>query len=247
MPAEGAERNRIKPPSLAEGGCFMAEKRAIVFANGEINDLEAVRGLIESDDFLVAADGGYHHMQALGLRPGLIVGDMDSLSKEETERLQAEGVQIELHPKDKNETDLELALQWAARAGYPIIVVVGALGGRLDQTLGNVCLLAQPGLDDLQVRLLDGNTEAFLIHGRAEIRGDIGDIVSLLPLFGPAVGVLTAGLRYPLHRETLYPERTRGISNVLERPVAQVELSAGNLLCIHIRRAPVQDLAERRE
>jgi thiamine pyrophosphokinase len=106
----------------------------------------------------------------------------------------------------------------------------------LDQTLGNLGLLLRPELDGLDVRLEDGREEAFLIRGSAEIQGRAGDIVSLLPWNDPAEGVTTHALRYPLRDETLYPDRTRGISNEMQGDTAQVSLRAGILLCIHTRK-----------
>ena len=115
------------------------------------------------------------------------------------------------------------------------LIVVGALGGRLDHTLGNLSLLRDPVLSDCTVRLDDGLQEVFWITRHADLHGAQGDIVSLLPLQGEATGVTTEGLEYPLHAETLYPYKTRGISNVMTAAHASVSLVSGVLLCIHTR------------
>lgn len=211
----------------------MHKQRAIIFANGELADPAAARSLIEPGDFLVAADGGARRLAALGFRPALVVGDLDSLSADEVLALREAGSEIVQFPAEKNETDLELALLEAARRGYEKIFIAAAVGGRLDQTLANVFLLALPELAGVDARLHDGREEAFLIRGAGEIRGQAGEVVSLLPLFGPAEGIHTTGLRYPLRGETLLPERSRGVSNELLGRQAEVRLEKGVLLCIH--------------
>ncbi|RPJ51111.1 MAG: thiamine diphosphokinase [Chloroflexi bacterium] len=220
------------------------KERAWIFANGEQIHLEAVRELIQPGDFLVAADGGLHHLRRLGLAPGLVIGDLDSLELAVIEQLKREGARVEQHPTHKDETDLELAVGAVLQAGYATVLIAGALGGRLDMTLANIFLLGLPELNGVDIRLEDGMEEVFLIRpaplggneGRL-IEGRPGDRVSLLPLGGPARGIFTSGLEYPLHGETLYPERTRGISNVQVSGHARVSLEEGILICIHTRSA----------
>lgn len=216
----------------------MQKKRAIICANGEQPDHAALRRLPQPGDYRIAADGGLHHWDALGLEPHLLIGDMDSVSAEEVDRVGRAGGRVVRFPVHKDETDLELALLAAALEGYQEIVILGALGGRLDMTLGNISLLLLPELANCTVRLDDGIEEVFFIHpgsaGRS-IDGQRGDRVSLLPWGGPASGILTEGLYYPLRGETLYPERTRGISNEMLEAQARVAFETGLLLCIHTR------------
>jgi thiamine pyrophosphokinase len=164
-----------------------------------------------------------------------MIGDLDSAAPEDIAQLQRERIQVIRYPREKNETDLELAMRQATASGAKQILIVGALGGRLDQTLGNIFLLSDPDLLGIDVRLENGNEEVFLIRSQAMISGQPGDIVSLLPIEGPAQGVETQGLEYPLRSETLYPFRTRGISNVMTTQQAQVSLASGLLVCIHTR------------
>jgi len=213
----------------------MTPSRALIFANGSLPDLEAARTLLRPADTLYAADGGTRHLLALGRLPSLVIGDLDSTPPEELERLQAAGVPLRRYPRDKNETDLELALAAAVADGHGEILIVGGLGGRLDQSLANLALLTAPSLAGLDLRLDDGVEEAFFVRGRAGVRGRPGEIVSLLPWGGLAVGVTTSGLRWPLSDETLHPERSRGVSNELTGTAAEVALRSGLLLVVHRR------------
>lgn len=207
--------------------------RAILFVNGELTHPSAARALIQPDDVLIAADGGARHATQLGLTPSVIIGDMDSLSADELDTFDKLGVRILRYPAHKDETDLELALDHALKAGYSPIILVGALGGRLDQALGNLALLTTPACLAADVRLNDGLTEAFFITSRATLRGQPNEIVSLLPWGEPVEGVTTDGLSYPLHSETLLPYRTRGISNEMLSDTAIVSVKHGTLLCVH--------------
>ncbi len=207
----------------------------VIFANGKMRNRAAARRVVPPAARLIAADGGSRHCAALGLLPDILIGDLDSTPARQVERLAAEGVEIRPYPTDKDETDLELALACALEFAPQRIIVVGALGGRLDQTLGNLALLAAPRLASLDVRADDGLQEAFFIRRQAEILGAAGERVSLLPWQGDVHGITTRGLRWPLNNETLLAHRSRGISNQLIASRAQVRLSAGLLLCLHHR------------
>lgn len=191
--------------------------------------------MLRQDDTLIAADGGANHLKRLGLTPAILIGDLDSANPEDISALEAAGVSVLRYPVDKDETDLELAMEFAIRQGYRQICIVGALGGRFDQTLGNLFLLSAQALSGLDVRLEDGREEVFLVRSYHEIVGKPGDTVSLLPLGTPVTGIVTTHLRYPLNHETLYPDRTRGISNVMLAESAAVAIENGLLICIHTR------------
>lgn len=211
----------------------MTQQKIFIFANGVLSKTDWLREEITSSDLIVAADGGLNHLQTLELAPYLLIGDLDSVSANQVDWAKAKGSQVDRYPIAKNETDLELALLAAKKLGAGEIVIVAGLGGRLDQLLGNLSLLRLPELNDCFVRFEDGCEEVFLIRGQAEIHGQPGDTVSLLPMWGPVEGVTTQNLSYPLLGETLYPEHTRGISNVMTMEIASVSVSSGDLLCIH--------------
>jgi len=218
-------------------------QRIIIFANGEIPRLENARLLLHADDYIICADGGTRHALALGLKPHLVIGDMDSLDTEQWQKLENTGVPIELFPRDKNETDLELALNRAIELEPKEIMIIGALGGRLDQTFGNTALLSDVRLSTLRqssgrafdTRLDDGVEEIFFCRDQEEVQGRSGDIVSLIPWGNPVQGVQTQGLKWQLHSETLFPEKTRGISNEMTGKVASIKIGSGLLLIIHRR------------
>ncbi|MEP6893989.1 MAG: thiamine diphosphokinase [Chloroflexota bacterium] len=210
-------------------------QRIIIFANGDLPDLNQTRNFLQADDFIICADGGTHHALALGLSPNLVIGDMDSIQKDQWQALEEAGVAIELFPRDKNETDLELAIDHAVKLNPTQIIIIAALGGRLDQTLGNIALLTDVRLSTFDVRLDDGVEEIFICRDQVEVQGRSGDIVSLIPWGNPVHSIQTQGLKWALKSETLYPEKTRGISNEMLSETAGIKISSGTLLVIHTR------------
>ena len=210
--------------------------RAIVFVNGDLPDSGAARAILKPDDVLIAADGGARHALELGVIPAVIIGDLDSLSDAEVRVFTEMGVHILRYPPNKDETDLELALDHAIKSGYRPICIVAGLGGRLDQMIGNLSLLADPETIDADVRLDDGLTEAFCVTSKATLHGQPGETVSLIAWGMPAEGVTTDGLVYPLNKETLLPYRTRGISNQMLADTAKISIKRGVLLCVHHRK-----------
>jgi thiamine pyrophosphokinase len=226
----------MQPPSPTGRWFFMVIKRAVIFANGELHSLRTARACLQEGDLLVAADGGSIHLHRLGLIPAWLVGDLDSTPADLLDEYTRAGVRIMRYPVAKDETDLELAIRLTIAENYNSILVMAALGGRLDQTLGNLFLLARTDLLGCDVCLDDGREEVFLIRKNGIVHGNKGDMVSLIPINGDAQEVETEGLLYPLRGETLYTDRTRGISNVMEGKRAEIRIKSGQLMCIHRRK-----------
>ncbi|HMT20888.1 MAG TPA: thiamine diphosphokinase [Promineifilum sp.] len=217
-------------------GANRKRDKVIIFANGVIADMDAVRPWLDEARAVIAADGGLRYALAFGRTPDVLIGDLDSLPAGFEPEAAGEAIAIIRYPTDKDETDLELALLHAVEhySGAELIVL-GGIGGRLDQTLANILLMAHPLLEGVAVRLVEGVETAWLITGEGVIEGRVGDTVSLIPIGGPAHILATEGLRWPLHDELLVFGPARGISNRLTAERAVVRLSTGVLLCIHTR------------
>jgi thiamine pyrophosphokinase len=217
--------------------------RALVVGDGEV-DPAALRAAIESTEpatLVVAADGGARHLAAIGRLPDLISGDGDSLG-DEIRAFEEKGVRLELHPADKDESDLELAIDAAIRAGARQIDLYGTLAGpRPEHAVANELLLASPSLDGVEVVIHHLGSRFRRIGtrsgpGSAHLRGRATDYVSLLALDDPVSGVVTEGLRFPLRSEPLALGSTRGLSNELTSTSASITTSAGRLLVVETPR-----------
>ncbi len=212
------------------------DNRAIVLANGDIGDAALMRARLAGweDALVIGADAGSHYASLLGLRLDVAIGDFDSLGAEGRAALEAQGVRTEAAPVEKDETDLELALLYAAGWGAIQIVILGATGGRIDMNLANMLLLAHPELADIRVELWHGRQTAWLIRPPGgEVHGQAGDTVSLIAIGGRAADMRTDNFIYPLHGETLPFGPARGVSNIMTARTARIMFSEGLVLAVH--------------
>jgi thiamine pyrophosphokinase len=207
-------------------------KRAVIFANGKMENPPPFIDEILSDDLIIAADGGTLHCKALRIKPNVIIGDFDSLAPNDVSSYQQAGVEIVPYPTHKDETDLELALKYALTHEVTQTYIIGALGNRWDMTVSNILLGAQGEFSQLSIHLLDGLDELIILRGNHhyDIDGRSGDTLSLVPLGGDAHRITTHGLVYPLANETLFFGSSRGVSNTIISDRAQVIIEEGVLL-----------------
>jgi thiamine pyrophosphokinase len=230
----------------AEGAVPGEREHCIVVAGGDAPDPQTVAHLeLPEDAFVIAADSGVDHALASGLHVDVAIGDFDSVSAGGLDEVIAAGARVERHPAAKDHTDLELALDEALVAGAHDVIVLGGDGGRRDHLFANFLLLPSPRYRTCCITAYLGRSRVHVLHGGQVVRlaGEHGELVSLLPVHGPAEGVRTDGLRYPLHGETLPPGTTRGVSNVLETPPAEVLLDAGTLVAV----VPGEQMEKRRD
>jgi thiamine pyrophosphokinase len=208
--------------------------RALILANGELYQPDVLRRRIRAEafDLVLGADGGAHHAGDLNVTLDAIIGDMDSLSNLEQQRIS--NTELVSYLAEKNETDLELALLYAEERGADHIVMVGAMGGRMDMTIANILLITHASLSSRRVEVWHGEQTGWVIKPPGEdILGHSGDMVSLIPLGGYTSGITSKGLKYSLRNAELTFGSARGISNLLEGPSAHIKLSEGLLLVIH--------------
>ncbi|HEV2089349.1 MAG TPA: thiamine diphosphokinase [Cryptosporangiaceae bacterium] len=203
----------------------------VVVTGGEPVLPGALAGL-PADAYVVAADGGIAHALGLGLRVDEAVGDFDSATPGQIDAVARAGGRIVRHPVAKDATDLELALGVALAARPARIVVLGGHGGRFDHWLANGLLLAAPAYAGVRLQARMGVATLTVVRRPTVLRGEPGELVSLLPVHGTAFAVRTDGLRYPLCAEDLPAGTSRGVSNAFLGTEATVSLAAGVLLAV---------------
>jgi thiamine pyrophosphokinase len=181
---------------------------------------------------VVAADGGLLRARELGLAVDVVVGDLDSVTPEALAEAEAAGARVVRHPPAKDATDLELALDEAVAVGPRRVLVVASAEGRLDHLLASLLLLTAERYAAVELDALVGDALVHVVRAERRLEGRPGDLLTLVPLGGPATGVTTEGLEYPLAGETLGPGTTRGVSNVFTGTDARVALDSGVLLAI---------------
>ncbi len=192
-------------------------------------------GTLPEADFVIAADSGLHLAKGLGLEVDLIVGDLDSARPDIVDRATAAGAAVERHPAAKDATDLELALAAAAGRGATRIVVAGGGSGRLDHLLGLAMLLASDRWSAIEIEWHTADAVIHRITGRCSLATRPGDLISLVPVAGPAAVSIT-GTRWELNDELLPHGSTRGISNEATGDTVEISVADGIVLAAHNRR-----------
>ncbi len=204
---------------------------AVIIANGEFHADKRLRTRWREAGLRIAADGGARNARLeLDLPPQVVIGDLDSMDEGTRLWVQEKEVEVIRYPVAKDETDLELAVMLGKERGAERVVVLGALGGREDQSIANVLMLTRwPGL------ILEGiGQEMWAAQGSATIEGAVNDTVSLIPLDPVVEGITTKNLQYPLKDEALVRGTTRGVSNQLTAGAAEVRWRSGLLLIVHL-------------
>lgn len=204
-------------------------KHALILLSGPINPCEELHRYTEGAKLIVAADAGIVTAGQVGCEPDYVVGDFDSLPA---------GVPIpagaKRYPSEKDWTDGELALNIARENGFTRIVMIGALGGRLDHLLGNIWLIAPSVGNGLDVTLTDGLTTMWLTGEEVHVSGLPGEYVSIFPLGASVKMSESNGLKYQLAGLTLSWGNTLGVSNQLTEIEATVR-PLGPVLVTHTK------------
>lgn len=200
--------------------------RAVIIGGGSISDYNYIKSKINSDDYIICADGGYNHAVKMGISPNIVLGDFDSIVDlpKDTEKIR--------YPVRKDFTDGELAVRYANEYGFNNVLMLGMTGDRADHTITDILLLIQCK----NGCIIDDNNEIYLIRDDITIAGRTGDTVSILPVGGNLEGITTENLEYPLNNETLYFGESRGVSNVMCSDMCRVTVKKGIGLIIKVRK-----------
>ena len=203
--------------------------KTVIFANGDLStqNIDLPNGTI-----VIAADGGIRHCLKMKIKPHVIIGDFDSADNDALSLVERNGAKLIQYPTDKNETDLELAINYAIEKGANNITLYGLLGGRWDMSIANILLLASPAYQAVNFRVICGNIEFFIVRGGKSltIHGNPGDTVSVIPLSPQPTGITYAGLTWSLENATLPFGSPRGVSNCLIKEKATLRLNSGVIL-----------------
>lgn len=205
----------------------------LILAHGEPPPLSRLRHHLQQASLFIALDGAANELASVGLRPDVVIGDLDSYDRNSFPDLEP------ILDPDQDTNDLEKGLLYAVNQGATSAVVLGATGRRLDHTLKNLSVLRQFH-DQLDLYFEDRfATISVLSEGDPplELEGEVGQGISLFPLSGRVEGVQTEGLVWPLELEPLENGVRDGTSNRLKGNRASISLVKGDLLVFvnHVR------------
>lgn len=209
------------------------EDRCVIVSAGPMGDYTRIRQRAELTDkeTVICVDGGLRHAEGLGLKPGLIIGDLDSVG----EFTLPESVELKKFKSEKDETDMVLAIRQALTLGYKKILILGGLRGRLDHTYANFCALYELTKAGAEGVIIDEDNEVFFLpQGSIRVPRRQGFYISVFPFGSVAEGVYERGMKYSLTDATLTNDFPVGVSNEFteESPFAEISVRKGPLLII---------------
>lgn len=186
-------------------------------------------------DMVIAVDGGLEAVKKLNVRPDAIVGDFDTVAAGVLEEYRCmEGIIFEQHQAEKDETDTELALRTAMEAGVTEITLLGAGGGRLDHSIGNIHLLYACLEKGVKASIIDEKNRLYLLNrGKTFYSGKVwGKYISFLPLTEEVHGITLKGFKYPLTDRDIRIGTSLCISNELAEASGTITFTDGVLICV---------------
>jgi len=207
--------------------------RCVILASGPVENYEGIH--IDEGDTVIAVDGGIRHAKMLGVVPGIVIGDMDSADPGLLSQLKGLGCRVFTYPREKDEVDTELALDYAISLRPEEIILYGATGGRIDHMLAGMQLLVKPTASGIRTYIKDHNHSITLAAPQlpAVIEGR-GRLFSLLPLTTSVTGITTRGARWELTGAEFVMGKPYGISNLSLSDLVTVSITGGMLLVIEV-------------
>ena len=207
------------------------KRRCVIVGGAGIGNYQVLREYLDPGDFNIFCDSGLFHQKALGIEPHLIVGDFDS---HPNPHLDTETIVL---PREKDDTDTVFAVKEAIKRGFDDFLLLGAAGGRLDHTLGNVSVLLMLHRQGKRALLADDYSEMEIVSKLPACIDDSFPFFSLLNISGTAEGITVTGAKYPLRDAEIRCTCQYGISNeVLPGRQARVSVEKGELLLVRVRR-----------
>ena len=202
--------------------------RCVIISGSPDTNVEEIKSLCTSDDFIVCADSGYSFAKKAGLTPNLIIGDFDSLKEELPQN--TEVVKLNTH---KDDTDTEDCVMECIRRGYKDFLLLGSIGGRTDHTFANIATLAFLSEYNYNgIARNNGEEIRILKEGSYEMNNKKGLIFSVFPYGCESVNVTYKGAEYMLNNKTLTYNVSRGISNVFVDDEAEITINRGRAILL---------------
>ncbi len=202
----------------------------LIVINGNIDDYAFYSTVLDSVDFVIAVDGGSRHVAPLEVKPDILLGDFDSISGYSAFTEAYPDMEVVKFPPRKDYTDSELAVEFAIEQKPKRVTIVGCIGSRMDHTFATILLLKRFLDAGIDACMLDEKNEIRLINSDYDIEGEVGRLMSLVPISDKVEGIYLHGFEYPLVDATLTLGSSTGVSNVFARQKAKIELRSGMLL-----------------
>lgn len=201
----------------------------LIISGGKKTNYKIIKPYYSQADFTICVDKGLEYAESYGIKPQMILGDMDSVNPKVLRKYHKN--EINIFPRDKDYTDSEIAVRKAITLGAKDVTITCATGTRMDHTLSNIKLLILLKEKGIKGRIIDSFNTMFLVDGYKSIPNKKDQVVSIIPL-DTCYDVTTKGFLYPLHQEDLDINWNIGISNIIIESNGEISLTKGNLLIV---------------
>jgi thiamine pyrophosphokinase len=208
--------------------------KAAIVCNGIIQNYDSCKDKLRQVDKIICADGGTRHLYHMNIMPDVIIGDLDSSQGEYIEHYRSNNVPIIRYSSDKDKTDTHICLEYALER-YDEIVLLGATGSRLDHTFGNISILKLAADKGKIACIVDENNEIYVVKDEIKLKGNKGDILSLLPLSSRVEGINLEGVNYPLENAVMEIGNPYGVSNLFKESIVSLTIESGYIIVIKSR------------
>lgn len=204
--------------------------KGLIISSGTIENYNLLESIAKEVDFIICADGGTDHIMKTSKSPNLILGDLDSISKEGLDYIKAKNIQIEKFPSAKDKTDTALAVDYLAQNGFSEIILMGVTGTRQDHTMANIFLLNDLHAKGIKAKIIDDNNIIYLLEDYLELEYAEGTFVSIIPISEEGIIVTLKGFLYMLQGKDIKFGSTQCLSNKVVERKGSIKIHKGKAL-----------------
>ena len=207
--------------------------KALIVSNGAITDTNKLKKIGKESDFILCADGGTNHCLKAGLLPNIVIGDLDSVSKESLKMIYENNIPVKRFPTKKDATDTELSIDYLISKGFEDITLMGAMGNRMDHSLANILLLNELNDKGIKGKIIDESNTIYLVDDELILTKGKSFFVSVIPITHFGTTISLKGFEYELNRVKINFGSTHGISNKIIGEKGYIKVHNGKcLICV---------------
>lgn len=204
--------------------------KALILAGGNIAKKDLVKAYIDETTDIICVDRGCDFAQKNKLNISIAIGDFDSIDSKVYDQIKNSNVKKLTFNKDKDQTDMQLALEYCAKKGYEIIYLFGGLGTRMDHSMANIYFLYKFRDDFKEFKIIDDTNRIFLIKNQCEIKNKQSYNLSFMIASNNPIITIT-GVKWPLYSHKMVLGDSLTISNEIIEDKAFVKVENGLVFC----------------
>jgi len=204
-----------------------------IVSGGTAPSEKLLKSYLEKVEFIIAADRGSECLYNYGIIPDLLLGDFDSTKKEILDYLKLQTKEVLEFPPEKDYTDTEIAIMEAIKRGAKKIYLFGAIGTRMDHTLGNIGLLLNARKKGVVLEIIDDNNRLYLSEKKMILHGECGENISFHALCDKVTNFTIKGAKYNLESYDMSLLDPRAICNEFVDTKIEISYEDGELLIMH--------------